>query len=200
MNRNKFNLPARLIVSLVIFLSAGIAVSQTQPSQDKEKSAMNSVEQGLPADWNGVWKGMTVNITSDGKREEIPMQLHVQPVPESNARTWKILYGKNAEQTTRPYEIMPVSGEPNRFVVDEKNGLFLDNQLVGNVLYSQFMVTTNLVTTRFEIKGDEIKVEMMMFDLRSPRQSKLTGGNIEVASYRFRSTQFGILRREKNKK
>ena len=198
MKRNKLPFHTHLCILHIIFLFAATAFPQTQPSPDKEKSAIKPVEQGLPAEWNGVWKGITVNATADGKREEIPMELHVQSMPESAVKTWKILYGKGAEQTTRPYEIMPVSGEQNRFVVDEKNGLFLDNQLVGRVLYSQFMVTTNLVTTRFELKGDEIRVEMIMFDLRSPRQSKLTGGNIEVASYRFRSAQFGILKREKN--
>lgn len=196
MKPNKIALLTSFCV-LVAFLSAANAFSQTQPALDKEKTAVKPADQRLPAEWNGIWKGLTVNVVANGKREEIPMELHVLPVAESNAKTWKILYGKDAAQTTRPYEIMPVSGEPNRFVVDEKNGLFIDNQLVGNVLYSQFMVTTNLVTTRFELKGEEIKVEMMMFDLRSPRQSKLTGGNIEVASYRFRSTQFGVLRRER---
>jgi hypothetical protein len=199
MNRNKFNLLARQFVLCAVFLSTtAVALPQTEPKKKEVPAKIG--EQSLPEEWNGVWKGMTVNVTADGKREEIPMELRVAPAAGGNVKTWKILYGKNAEQTTRPYEIMPVSGEPNRFVVDEKNGLFIDNQLVGNKLYSQFMVTTNLVTTRFEIKGDEISVELMMFDLRSPRKTKLTSGNVEVASYKFRSTQLGTLEREKSAK
>jgi hypothetical protein len=200
MKKNKIACLAQLCVLLVVLLAVSSAFAQALDRRKEEKPKIKTAGQALPEQWNGIWKGITVNVNADGKREEIPMELKVLPVPNSSAKTWKILYGKNAGQTTRPYEIMPVSNEPNRFVVDEKNGLFIDNQLVGNVLYSQFTVTTNLVTTRFELKGDEIRVEMMMFDLRSPRQSKLSGGNIEVSSYRFRLTQFGILRREINKK
>ncbi len=173
---------------------AGAPVCAQTPAEKEKKSAAN-VAADFPAAWNGVWKGLTVNVAADGKREEIPMELHVLPLSQGRAHSWKILYGKDAAQTTRPYEIMPVDGDPNRFVVDEKNGLLIDNQLVGSVLYSQFMVTTNLVTTRFELKGDEMRVELLMFDLRAPRQSKLNGGNIEVASYRFRSAQSGVLKK-----
>jgi hypothetical protein len=153
---------------------------------------------GLPAQWEGIWKGTTVNITADGARKEIPMELHVVSLSESGNKSWKIFYTEKSGKTVRPYEIMPIPGERGRFVVDEKNGLFIENQLVGSVLYSQFMVSTNLVTTRFELKNDEIHVEMIMFDLRSPRRTKLTGGDIEVDSYKFRSTQAGILKREKS--
>ena len=155
----------------------------------------NPAGQPLPAEWEGVWKGTTVSVKADGSREDIPMELHVAAVPGTSRKTWKILYTESAGQTTRPYDISPVDREPGRFIVDEKNGLFIDNQLVGKVLYSQFAVTTNLVTTRFEMAGDYVNVEMIMFDLRSPRQSKLSGGNIEVSSYRFRSVQYGVLKK-----
>jgi hypothetical protein len=177
----------RASILLIVLLTVTLNLAQTQSSDEKGKPEVKISRQTLPDQWNGICKGMTVSITADGKRQEIAMERHVLPLENGSAKIWKILYGKDSDQTARPYEIMPVPNELNRFVVDEKNGLFLDNQLVGNVLYSQFMVTTNLVTTRSEIKDDEIKVEMIMFDLRSPRQSKLNGGNIEVASYSFRS-------------
>ncbi len=182
----------RWLVLVLMIACAGHASAAPAPWQSPAKPA----DMPLPPEWLGVWKGATLSVTADGKKEEMPMELHVAGVPGGSARTWRILYGSGPAQTTRPYEILPVAGEPGRFVVDEKNGLFLDNQLVGNVLYSQFLVTTNLVTTRFEIKGDVINVEMMMFDVRSPRQSKLAGGSVEVSSYRFRSVQYGRLKKQ----
>lgn len=150
--------------------------------------------QTLPAEWEGLWKGTTVRALATGEKEEIPTELHVQPLPGGgDARTWKIVYGG---QEARPYEISPVPGQPGRFVVDEKNGLLIDQQLVGNTLYALFLVTTNLVSARYEHLGDGIEVELTMFDAREPRKSKLTGGEIEVSSYRVRSVQRGTLTRQ----
>jgi hypothetical protein len=153
----------------------------------------------LPAEWDGIWKGTLAIISPDGKSQELPMELHVLAVAGSNRKTWKILYGEGARQSTRPYEIGPVAGEAGRFVVDEKNGLLIDNHLVGKTLYSQFMVTDSLVTTRFENLGDSIRVELLLFTITDPRRTKLTGRDMEVASYRFNAVQTGILKRDKAK-
>jgi hypothetical protein len=150
----------------------------------------------LPVEWEGVWRGSTLRVTTSGVREQTPMVLEVRAVPGGSTRTWKITYGDGPDQETRPYELSPVAGEPGRLLLDEKNGLLIDNQLVGKVLYSQFVVTTNLVAMRFELEGDRIAVEMTMYDVAAPRKSQLTGGNIEVTSYRFKSIQSGVLERQ----
>jgi hypothetical protein len=151
----------------------------------------------LPAAWDGVWKGMTVIDSGTPKPQQVPMELHVAAVADSSVKTWKILYGAGDGQSTRNYEIAPVPNEPGRFLVDEKNGLLLDNYLLGNVLLSQFTVSGNFVSTRFELRGDIIEVEMTIYDAKTPRQSKLTGAAIEVNSYRWKSTQHGTLTRSK---
>lgn len=189
----KKRLKAVLLLSVVLLFAHAEARAQVTFPPPKTGG------QPLPAEWEGVWKGTLTVAHADGKREELPMELHVGPPSAGGTRGWKILYAEPGGQTTRPYEIAPVEGEPGRFIVDEKNGLFLDNQLVGRILYSQFLVKNNIVTTRFEVQGDAIAVQMSMFDSGSPRQSRLTGGNIAVFSYKFRSEQYGVLRRAKPK-
>lgn len=189
----KKKLKVVLLLSVVLLLAHAEARAQVTFPPPKTGG------QPLPAEWEGVWRGTLAVAHADGKREELPMELHVGPPGAGGARGWKILYTEPGGQTTRPYEIAPVEGEPGRFIVDEKNGLFIDNQLVGRVLYAQFLVTTNVVTTRFEVRGDELAVQMSMFDVRTPRQSRLTGGSIAVFTYKFRSEQYGVLRRAKPK-
>jgi hypothetical protein len=163
-------------------------------------TAQSSAQTGtLPAEWDGIWKGTLAIISPDGKSQELAMELHVLAVAGSNRKTWKILYGEGARQSTRPYDIGPVAGEAGRFLVDEKNGLFIDNHLVGKTLYSQFMVADSLVTTRFENLGDSIRVELLLFTITEPRRTRLTGGDMEVASYRFKTVQTGMLKRDKAK-
>lgn len=157
-------------------------------------------ESKLPADWDGVWKGMTVIDKATGTPEQVAMELHVSAIPGSNSKSWKILYGTGPQQTTRNYEIAPVANQPNHFIIDEKNGLFIDNQLIGNVLYSSFLVNGNLVSTRFELKKDQILVEITMFDSNDARKSKLNqllnGKELEVSAYRMKIVQHGVLTRQ----
>jgi hypothetical protein len=145
---------------------------------------------GLPASWDGVWKGATTLTWASGKVEAAGMELHVSPVAGGPSKTWKVVYDFADRREVREYEI-------GRLLIDEKNGFLIDNYLAGDTLYSQFTINGNLVTTRFALRGDAVEVELTMFDVRSPRLTRLTGGDFEVASFGPKYVQRGVLRRER---
>lgn len=152
---------------------------------------------GLPASWDGVWKGATKLNWASGRVEEVAMELHVSPFAGGTAKSWKVVYVFADRREVREYEIRPAEGAgAGRLVIDEKNGLLIDNYLSGETLYSRFTVNGNLVTTRFELRGESLEVELTMFDASKPRLTKLTGGNFEVASFSPKYVQRGTLRRE----
>ena len=170
-----------VLIALVLFCSAG---------------SMQAAQAGLPASWDGVWKGATTLSWADGRAEQVLMELEVSPLRGSNSKVWKVIYVFSDRREVRNYEIRPVAGSGRgRFVIDEKNGFLIDNYLAGNILYSQFTINGNLVTTRFELQGQSMLVELTMFDVRSPRLTKLTGGSFEVASFSPKYVQRGVLRR-----
>lgn len=180
-----------LIVLTAVFLEGSVKTGGAKTGTNYFES--QATAQALPAEWDGVWKGTLTWITADGKKQEFGMELRVGPVAGGNAKTWKIMY---TGQPERPYEISPVAGEPGHFVVDEKNGLFIDSYLTDNVLRSLFLVSDNFVSTRFENQADSILVELITFGKNSPRQSKVTSGDFEVSAYRFGSVQRGTLKRQ----
>lgn len=152
---------------------------------------------GLPPAWDGVWKGATTLNWASGKAEAAAMELHVSPVAGGASRSWKVVYVFADRREVRDYEIRPAEGAgAGRLVIDEKNGFLIDNYLAGETLYSRFTINGNLVTTRFELRGELMDVELTMFDVSKPRVTKLTGGNFEVASFGPRYVQRGTLRRE----
>lgn len=157
-----------------------------------------SAQSGLPSSWDGEWKGTTTLAWATGKAEQVGMELHVAPLPKGGgAKSWKVVYVFADRREVRDYEIRPSEGGgAGRLVVDEKNGFLIDQYLGGDVLYSQFTINGNLVTTRFELRGDLMEVELTMFDMRTPRVTKLTGGAFEVASFGPKYVQRGTLRRE----
>jgi hypothetical protein len=155
---------------------------------------------GLPPSWDGIWKGETKLTWANGKVETAAMELDVSPIPGSNAKRWRVVYVFSDRREVRDYELRPATdGGAGRFIVDEKNGFLIDNYLANDTLYSQFTINHNLVTTRFELKGQTMAVELTMFDTRNPRLTKLTGGEFEVASFSPKYVQRGVLRREQQK-
>lgn len=152
---------------------------------------------GLPPSWDGVWKGSTLIAWATGKEEPVGMELHVAPLEGGGAKSWKVVFAFADRREVRDYEIRPgEAGAPSRLVIDEKNGFLIDNYLSGDALYSRFTINGNLVTTRFERRGETLEVELTMFDARSPRLTRLTGGSFEVASFSPKYVQRGTLRRE----
>lgn len=152
---------------------------------------------GLPPAWDGVWKGTTTLDWASGKAEEAAMELHVGPAAVGASKAWKVVYVFADRREVRDYEIRPAeAGGAGRLVIDEKNGFLIDNYLAGETLYSRFTINGNLVTTRFELRGDAMDVELTMFDASRPRVTRLTGGNFEVASFGPKYVQRGTLRRE----
>lgn len=152
---------------------------------------------GLPASWDGVWKGATTINWASGKAEPVAMELHVSPVAGGRAKGWKVVYVFADRREVRDYEIRPAEGPgAGRLVIDEKNGFLIDNFLSGDTLYSRFTINGNLVTTRFELRAGAIEVELTMFDVSKPRVTRLTGGSFEVASFGPKYVQRGTLRRE----
>lgn len=155
-------------------------------------------QSGLPAAWDGVWKGQTTLVWASGKTEPAAMELHVGPLPGGRGKRWKVVYEFAGRREVRDYEIAPAeAGGAGRLLIDEKNGFLIDNYLAGDALYSRFTINGNLVTTRFELRGGALEVELTMFDAASPRRTKLTGGSFEVASFSPKYVQRGTLRRER---
>jgi hypothetical protein len=153
---------------------------------------------GLPPSWDGVWKGRTILNWASGKSEAAAMELHVSPAAGGPSKRWRVVYVFADRREVREYEIGPAEGAgAGRLVIDEKNGFLIDNYLSGETLYSRFTINGNLVTTRFELRGGVMDVELTMFDVSKPRVTKLTGGDFEVASFSPKYVQRGTLRRER---
>jgi hypothetical protein len=153
---------------------------------------------GLPPSWDGVWKGVTTLNWASGKAAEAGMELHVSPVAGGTSKSWKVVYVFAGRREVREYEIRPAEGGgAGRLVIDEQNGFLIDHYLSGETLYSRFTINGNLVTTRFELRGEVVDVELTMFNVSKPRLTKLTGGNFEVASFGPKYVQRGTLRRER---
>jgi hypothetical protein len=123
----------------------------------------------LPDSWIGTYVG---RFTTEGDSEIEPFrgELRIAPIGDGPAVSWTIIYGGGDRRQIRPYELVPVAGQPGRFEIDEKNGVRIAMRLVGeDLLLGQFTVENSLIIARYERLANSIRAELATFDLAGSR-------------------------------
>ena len=142
--------------------------------------------------WLGIWKGNLSILTPEGKKQEIPMELHILPTDTTGKYTWKIIYDKSP----RNYTLIARDTAKGLYVIDENNGIILENRLFGNTFFSCFEVMENLLACTYRLEGKQIIFEIFSM---SKKKAKKTG-NLpekeipEVIDYPSQTMQKATLR------
>ncbi|GAB4127429.1 MAG: hypothetical protein OHK0045_19880 [Raineya sp.] len=142
-------------------------------------------------EWLGIWKGNLQIYSLEGKKQVIPMELHILPTDTAGRYTWKILYDKSP----RNYTLIAQDASKGLYLIDEKNGIILENQLFANTFFGCFEVMGNLLTSTYRLEGKQL-----IFEIFSMSKKKLQKtGNIpekespEVIIYPSQVMQKAIL-------
>jgi len=130
-----------------------------------------SANQHLLPEWEGQWQG-TCQYTSKGGgvQYEFPMGLSIAN-RGAEALDWQISYGEGESLQLRKYRLLSEDEASGHYVIDENNGIFIDSYLVNDALVSHFSVGTSQLTTRYEINGNEMTVDMLTFGRQEVRGS-----------------------------
>lgn len=166
------------------------------PQETPSDSALATLP--LDARWHGHWKG-TLELPQPGPdgRSSVAMELVVTPLADSTGLAWTMVYGEGESRQERRYALLPGDG-PNRYVLDERNGILIDTVLQQGALVSAFTVQGMLLVSREELVGDALHFRIDTFSMATPRASGAGEGErrAEVASYRPVSSQRAVLRRD----
>lgn len=147
----------------------------------------------LDTAWHGHWAG-TLHIRSvDGKEQEAPMELIVEPIKDSTTLKWQVVYGEGKTRQVRDYRLVPQE-KPNHFVVDEQNGLLLDIFRVGSTLHSQFQVEDSNLVVRYELRKDSVAFTIEVYTTKGSRTTKLDRGKMEATAYVLQAVQSAELK------
>lgn len=146
------------------------------------------------SDFIGHWQG-TLHWYQAGKKEpqKVKMQLIIQPIDTANVYTWQIIYGDQG-QDNRPYLLKPVDTTKGHWQVDERNGIVLDQYLIGNRFTSAFTVQTTTILDSYWREGKNLVAE---FYSLTAKPVATTGEGTEdspkVDSYGTKSYQRAVL-------
>lgn len=144
----------------------------------------------------GNWKG-TLEWTRPGKSPQtFRMTLQVGKTDSVNQYSWTIIYGDSAKDI-RPYTLKLVNPSTGHWVIDENNGIVLDNYLLSNCITGSFTVLENTITNLYCLENGKLKVTFISERL-TDKTSSGKGNNDSpfVDSYRITGLQQGVLERQ----
>ena len=170
-------------IALFLFCLAGSAASQSS---------------AFPASWVGNWNGeLQWFRTGKPEPQKVHMELRIQPGDSSGHYTWGIIYG-SASEDNRPYILKSKDSTAGHWVIDERNGIVLDQFWVGDTFSGAFTVQNNTIVNSYRMEKEQLVIEFYSI---SAKPLTVTGNNTEdsprVDSYRVGSYQKAILTRVK---
>jgi hypothetical protein len=132
---------------LLVFLIAFLSVSCSS-----YKMAKNSKDFKFPYDWLGSYEGKMLWYAGNNKKAEISIRIEISITEDPNRLHWKTTYDSTAavpKKIVKDYFLISNDSlGKNHFILDENNGIFIDQILIDNTLYSSFEILSDVQNGR----------------------------------------------------
>ena len=111
-------------------------------------------------DWKGTYEG-TMQVYGRGKLQtELPVDLFIAEIPNSNRLTWKMTYYEPFGILVKDYQMVPPMDQSNRYILDEMDGTKIDCYVYGNLISSCFKTEGITICDTYIKQGDGIYMEL----------------------------------------
>jgi hypothetical protein len=136
----------------------------------------------------GKWQG-TMYLFKEGQlRDSVRVRLSVATTPDPKAWSWKTEYLSAKTPMTKDYTLRLKDAEKHVYVTDEGGGVELYDYLFGNKLYCVFETGGIMLTSSYELRGDEL-----IFEVSSGK--KVEAPSVGVVNYATSNLQRVVFRR-----
>jgi hypothetical protein len=155
-----------------------------------------AAQPAFPQSWVGNWKGELLWYKGNAAvPQKIKMELDIQTADSSNRWTWRLAYG-SPSLDSRPYTLVPKDTATGHWVIDEHNGILLDQYWIAGKLCGSFTVQNNTITNSYYMDGDKLVVEFYSMSAKPVAVSgQATETSPAVDSYKMNSYQKAVLYR-----
>jgi hypothetical protein len=107
--------------------------------------ATSGFSQNIPGDWIGSWYGILEIKNPKGTSYSINMELHLQKTDTANNWRYTIVYDDGEHRDERRYNLTKADSLPGLFIIDENNGILLNEVQMGNRMFQRFSVMDNVI-------------------------------------------------------
>lgn len=160
-------------------------------------SAAHTQTPSFPQSWEGKWTGtLHWYKTGSDTAQQINMELHILPGDSTHTWQWKIIY-QTAQPDQRPYTLKLKDAAKKHWIIDEHNGIILDQFLVGNKLCGSFSVGNAIINNCYQLQNNTLVVEFYTMGLKALNTTGLgTDASPSVNNYAVYGYQHAVLRRQ----
>lgn len=135
-------------------------------------------------DWSGQWVGKCTANNYNTDNHVVPYQMNLKiSAVDSKTLSWSIQY---PPQPVRQYQLKQQADIVGHYVLDEKNGILIDQFYSDNVLRELYLVNGRFFTGASIKTGDTMVVEHTSFWSNPLRSTSLEDGSFPVKSYALR--------------
>ncbi len=150
-------------------------------------------EPNFPDDFFGIYKG-TLNIASSRGPSTYPMEFHLLPTDSIGKYHYILIYGDGDMRQERKYTLLTKDAAKGEYVVDENNGIVLDDKVIGNRMYSLFEVQGTILTTFITFEENHMDFEIVATQRENSKTTFAENEEkTEVISYPVSTIQRAVL-------
>jgi hypothetical protein len=151
----------------------------------------------FPEDFTGKWKGKLHWNPAGAAPQEVDMELYILPSKDSAGQySWQLIYG-SATTDNRPYILKPIDTAKGHWVIDELNGIVLDQFWIANRFIGSFTVANSTIVNSYYLQDGDLVVEFISYAAQaSSRTGKGSDESPFVDSYTVRGFQRAVLKRQ----
>ena len=145
----------------------------------------------------GHWEGELVwSKTYSKELQKVKMQIIIHRTDTVGQYTWQIIYGDKNEDK-RPYILKAVDTTKGHWIIDEQNGILIDQYWIGGRFTSIFTVQNSTIHDSYWIEKDKLMAEF--YGISAHAVTTSGSGSEEsptVSSYAVRTYQKAILKKK----
>jgi hypothetical protein len=184
-----------LVLAFLFITFSGNAFSQRKKTYIKIKKPASTE---FPASFVGHWKG-TLEWFPAGAKEprKVVMHLRVYPRRDSSGQyTWNMIYGDQSKDN-HPYLLKPIDTTQGHWVIDEVNGIVVDQYWTGGKFCSAYTVQQVTLANNYWIEKGDLVAEFISYNTKPISKTGMGTEDVPyVYSYEIRSYQKAVLKKQ----
>jgi hypothetical protein len=157
-----------------------------------------NAQNSFPQDFIGKWKGTLQWFRAgNAQPQQVNMELFVLPSQDSAGQySWHLIYG-SVSSDSRPYVLKPVDTAKGHWIIDEVNGIMLDQFWLGNRFTGSFTVGNSTIVNTYYFENGNLIVEFISYVAKPiAKTGKGSEDSPFVDSYAIKSFQRAVLKKQ----
>ena len=187
-----------LVLTCLCVICFANGFSQSRKKRSPVKISKSVAPASFPAAFVGHWKGNLEWFPAGSKEpRKVVMHLRVYPHRDSSGQyTWNLIYGE-VSKDNRPYLLKPIDTTGGHWIIDEVNGIKVDQYWTGGKLCSAYTVQQVTIANNYWIEKGDLVAEFISYNTKPIAKTGMGTDDIPyVYSYEIRSYQKAILKKQ----